>query len=81
MSNSMANPRWDGKVERRLYPNDHDNIVRAITILENHVKNFDSHVVEDKENFKTIRDQIGKHAIYIYMSVGGLAVLNFLFRK
>lgn len=70
---------WDGSTERRSNPSDHDNLTRAINILESHVKNFDNHIIEDKENFKSIRDQVGKHAMYIYMALGAIGVIEFLF--
>lgn len=44
-----------------------------------HIKEFDKHVGEDETSFKTLRDQIGKHAIYIYMALGGVAVIEALF--
>lgn len=71
---------WDGKIERRTNPTDHDTLVRAITILEHHVKNFDTHVGDDKESFKIIRAQIGKHAIFIYIAIGGIGMLEFIMK-
>lgn len=70
---------WDGKTERRSNAGDHDSIVRMLAILGTHVKNFDTHVIEDKENFKSIRDQVGKHAMYIYMALGGVGVIEVIF--
>lgn len=49
--------------------------------LDSHVDTFKTHVEEDKGSFKIIRDQVGKHAIFIYMALGGLAVIKFLFNK
>lgn len=67
---------WDGKTERRNNAGDHDNITRLITLLENHVKNFDSHVIEDKENFKSIGDKLWNHAKYIYIGIGIVGVVE-----
>lgn len=69
-------PIWDGKTERRSNPSDHDSLTRAIAILENHVKNFDNHVVEDNK----LRERVEKHAMYIYLAIGGLGVLQFIIR-
>lgn len=61
---------WDGKIERRADPNDHDRLVRLLVSVENHVINFDKHVADDKVSFKSIQDQVGKHAIWIYIGLG-----------
>lgn len=44
-----------------------------------HIDNFNKHVTEDEGSFKNLRDQIGKHAIYIYMGLGGVAVISAIF--
>lgn len=71
-------PNWDGKTERRGNPNDHDNITRLLISVESHVKNFDKHVEDDKNSFTRITSRVDKHAIYIYMALGALAILQFL---
>lgn len=71
---------WDGKIERRSNAGDHDNITRMITILDNHVKNFDKHVDEDSSNFKSVNNKVDLHAKYIYIGMGILAVINFLLK-
>lgn len=71
---------WDGKTERRNNAGDHDNITRIITILDNHVKNFDKHVEEDKVNFGDVNKKVQVHAQYIYIGIGIIAVLQFLLK-
>lgn len=48
--------------------------------LDDHQNSFDSHVAEDKASFQIIRDQIGKHAIFIYIAIGAVGVIKFLFK-
>jgi hypothetical protein len=44
------------------------------------VNEFQKHVKDDEEAFKAIRDQAGKHAMYIYMGMGILTALQFLLK-
>lgn len=62
-------PTWDGKTERRNHPSDHDNLTRTIVLLENHIKNFDSHISEDKKNFDFLNKSV-------WMVFGGVAILE-----
>lgn len=71
---------WDGKTERRNNAGDHDNITRMLTILDNHVKNFDKHVEEDKSLFKEMGDKLWKHATFIYIGIGIITTLEFIFK-
>jgi hypothetical protein len=72
---------WDGRIERRNNAGDHDNITRLITILDNHVKNFDQHVEKDEARFKEIGDKLWNHAKFIYIGIGIVAVLEVFIRK
>lgn len=74
----MAGTPWDGQTERRAIPDDHDKLTRLLVSVETHVQNFNRHAEEDKVNFKEIRDQIGKHAMWIYMAIGGVAAIQLL---
>ena len=76
----MPNQSWDGRIERRGNPNDHDTLTRTLVSVENLVKNFDKHVADDEKAIKSIRDQVGKHAIYIYMGLGAIGVIQFLIK-
>ena len=83
----MPNQPWDGKTERRGIAQDHDTLVQIIEILKNQVENFDrhredfkEHEKEDNTNFKFLRDQIGKHAMYIYIGIGILTTLQFILK-
>ena len=67
---------WDGKVERRGNPSDHDNIVRLLISVENHVNNFDKHVKEDATNFGSINGKMDKHAMLIYTGLGILLAVQ-----
>ena len=71
---------WDGKVERRGNPSDHDNIVRLMVSIENHVNNFDKHVVEDAKNFGSVNSKIDKQSILIYTGVGILIAVQFILK-
>lgn len=74
---------WDG-VNRRVSENksqDHDTLIEMVQILRNHVDNFDKHVEDDKTSFRVIRDQVGKHAVYIYIGLGVIGTLQFLFKN
>lgn len=65
---------WDGLEERRIEPTDHDNLIRVITILSEHVKNFDSHVVDDK----AIAKKVEWSNKMLYMGLGGIAALQLI---
>lgn len=72
--------KWNGITERRANPDDHDKLTRLLVAVENHVSNFDTHVKEDKESFKDVRDQVGKHAKWIYVGLGVIGTLEFLLK-
>ena len=74
----MMPDKWDGRTERRAHTTDHDNLTRVVVLLENHVKNFDAHVVEDKRNFQDISDKLWGHAKYIYIGIGIIGVVEVL---
>lgn len=63
---------WDGETERRRTPSDHDNLIRVITLLAQHVKNFDNHVEDDKVMAKDVRFSTKM----IYMGMGALGALQ-----
>lgn len=76
---------WEGKDRRNT--EDHDTLVELCQIMKNHVDNFNlhredfvDHKKEDNVSFKALRDQIGKHAIYIYIGIGILGTLQFLLK-
>lgn len=69
---------WDGKERRSV--SDHDTLIELYQITKNHVVNFDEHKKEDNESFKIIRNQIGKHAMYIYIGLGIIGTLQFLLK-
>ena len=71
---------WDGKVERRQNPSDHDNIVRLLVSVENHVNNFEKHTNEDVENFSKVNNKVDKHAMYIYMAIGAIAIIEIILK-
>ena len=71
---------WDGKVERRQNPSDHDNIVRLLVSVENHVNNFEKHTDEDVQNFAKVNGKVDKHAMYIYMGIGAIAIIEIIFK-
>ena len=57
---------------------DHDTLVEVVTILKNHVSNFDAHVKVDNDNFKDIGSKIWTHAKFIYIGVGAVGVLQII---
>lgn len=71
-------PEWDGRTERRSNPSDHDNLTRVITLLGEHVKNFDTHVADDKRAFETMGNRLWNHAKFIYIGIGGVAILELI---
>lgn len=71
---------WDGKTERRQNPSDHDNIVRLLVSVENHVNNFDQHTREDLTNFTNINSKVDTHATYIYIGIGILMAVEVYFK-
>lgn len=68
----MSNKSWNGNVERRHNPSDHDNLIRVITLLAEHVKNFDTHVLDDK----ILSKKVDFHSKMIYIGIGGLGMIN-----
>lgn len=62
---------WDGKTERRKDPTDHDNITRTLVVVEQLVKNFDAHVLDDKKNFTTLFRSF-------WVGIGFVAALRFI---
>ncbi len=48
---------WDGS-ERRDKAQDHDTLIALVEILTSHVKNFDTHVKEDGENFRSLKNTV-----------------------
>jgi hypothetical protein len=76
---------WNGE-ERRKGNRDHDTLIEVVQILQNHVENdtknwarFDVHTAEDKQNFTTVTNKVDKHAMYIYMAIGAIGLLEILF--
>lgn len=67
-------PPWDGRTERRRNPSDHDNLTRVMILVEGHVKNFDSHVDDDKAMAKKVEFSTK----IIYIALGGLGMLQLL---
>lgn len=77
---------WDGIKRRAQDGGDESSDVVLARIDErlksmnekfgSHIENFNKHIDEDETSFKTLRDQIGKHAVYIYMGLGGVAVIS-----
>ena len=65
---------WDGNTERRHNPTDHDNLIRVIAILAEHVKNFDNHILDDKNALKKL-DWANK---MIYIGLGAIGTLQFV---
>lgn len=79
-------PLWDGTTERRKV-SDHDTVVELCQIMKSHIDNFESHrnefskhKDEDDLNFKSARDQIGKHAMWIYIGMGIIGTLQFILK-
>lgn len=66
--------KWDGETERRSFPSDHDNLIRVIAILAEHVKNFDNHVIDDKLMAKKVEFSTKM----VYMAMGAIAVLQII---
>lgn len=64
---------WDGITERRVKAQDHDTLIEVVQILSAHVKNFDKHVVDDADNFKTLNRTM-------WMCAGGLSVIAFVIK-
>lgn len=55
---------WLGN-ERRQPSKDHDTLIQVVTILDNHVKNFNSHTeafraheIKDQSNFDALRKDV-----------------------
>lgn len=74
---------WDG-IKRRdddlKKAEDHDTLIEVVQILKSHVANFDKHVEKDDTNFKDIKDQVGKHAMWIYIGLGVVGTIQFLIK-
>lgn len=70
--------KWDGITERRLKTDDHDTLIQLVTILNSHVKNFDSHVTDDKESFNVMNKKADFATKMIYIAMGGLGVLQII---
>ncbi len=66
--------KWNGETERRNNPSDHDNLIQVITLLAEHVKNFDNHVQEDKIMAKEVKFSTK----IIYMGMGAIGLLQLL---
>lgn len=55
---------WNGS-ERRAPSKDHDTLIQVVTILDNHVKNFNTHTdafkaheIKDQANFDSLRKDV-----------------------
>ena len=77
--------RWNGE-ERRKNNRDHDTLIEVVQILKSHVNNFDKHlerfnehVDDDNTNFENITNKIWQHTRLIYIGIGILAALQFIF--
>ncbi len=66
--------KWDGQTERRRYPNDHDSLIQCLTLLAEHVKNFDQHVEDDK----VLSKKVDFSTKMIYIAMGAIGVLQLI---
>lgn len=70
----MTPKPWDGNIERRRSPTDHDSVVRLLAMFAEHIKNFDNHVLDDKSMYK----KIDFHSKMIYVGMGAIGMLQFV---
>ncbi len=75
---------WNGS-ERRKENTDHDTLIQIVQIMDNHVKNFQTHAeafraheVQDQTNFDKLRTQIAKIERIIYIATGVLLAVQAL---
>lgn len=68
--------KWDGE-ERRASTRDHDTLIQIVQIMDNHVKNFDTHVnafrsheIQDQVNFDKLRKEVLAVQRIIWMATG-----------
>lgn len=73
----MPNANWDGR-ERRRATSDHDALIRIITLLENHTKSFEDHIMADNLYFKEIKNEIKAINRFMWTVIGGMVLLNAL---
>ena len=70
---------WHGE-ERRNPDNDHDVLTRIDANLSNFMRQFDAHAKEDLEYFHKLNARIEKAEKFIYIALGGIAVLEFVLK-
>lgn len=70
------NDEWKGN-ERRSPAKDHDTLIQVVTILDNHVKNFNthteafkSHEIRDQVNFDSLRKDVLGIQRVVWMATG-----------
>jgi len=57
---------------------DHDLLTQIANDVKHLVKNFDKHIQEDKESFKSQGNDIKWNSKIIWMGLGALALIQFL---
>lgn len=73
----MPHQPWDGH-ERRQESRDHDTLIAIVQILNNHVANFEKHIVSDLQCFKELRDTVHKLERCMWIATGVVAVFHVL---
>jgi hypothetical protein len=77
-------PEWNGN-ERRQPTKDHDTLIQVVTILDNHVKNFNMHTdafkaheIRDQANFDSLRKDVLGIQRVIWIATGIILAVQFL---
>lgn len=66
----MTPQSYNGDERRSQTVKDHDNLIEVITILAQHVKNFDTHVESNELDFANLIASVDRLKFYVYIGVG-----------
>lgn len=67
---------WDGTTERRQKAQDHDTLIELVTILSNHVVNFNAHVESDTSNFKELKTTVLNIERCVWVATGVIITVH-----
>lgn len=75
----MSDKLWDGRTERRaMNIEDHDLLLEIKGDTKHLVDTMNSHILDDKVNFKKITDEQSWHSKILYSGLGIVLFIEFI---
>ena len=71
---------WDGKERRNVNQEDHDLLIEINEGVKHLVDKFNTHIQDDKDTFKTIKDKVANHDKVLWISMGVLITLQVILK-